>query len=471
MSEKRCGRLGRVLVLGLGKTGESVCRYLCGLPSDRVESVTLYGGAASAPGEATRALEAAGARVVCGTEDVEGTYDLAVASPGIPMDSAFFRAAAAASAEVVGEPEFAYRESPERWVAVTGTNGKTTTTSLVTHLMRASGLDACSVGNIGTLVTDEVARRRDGEWLVAELSSFQLATTRELRPRAAVLLNVTPDHLEWHHTMEAYAAAKERAFANMAAGDLAVVSVDDGWCRAVRDRLVARGVRACELSVTCEPSSDDAAFLRGDELVVRLGGRERTVARRGELLIFGTHNAQNALAACAVALGLGCDPDRVREALLCFSPIEHRIEPCGEHAGVRFVNDSKATNAGSVEKALEAFEPGSVVVLLGGHDKMCDLSSLAERVCERCRVAVCFGEAGPRIHAALDDAAAGRDAAPLVVDAPHMREAFCAAVAQARPGDVVLLSPACSSFDEFSGMAERGRLFKDLVRALGREGE
>ena len=183
---------------------------------------------------------------------------------------------------------------------------------------------------------------------------------------------------------------------------------------------------------------------------MRLAGLERCVARRGELRIFGTHNAQNALAACAVALGLGCDPDRVREALLGFSPIEHRIEPCGEHAGVRFVNDSKATNADSVEKALEAFEPGSVVVLLGGHDKMCDLSSLAARVasavarpCASARRA----RASTRPSTTPPPAATPRRSSST---RPHMREAFSAAVAQARPGDVVLLSPACSSFDEFS---------------------
>lgn len=463
--------LGNVLVLGLGRTGESAARYLASLGPERVGSVTLYGGASSRPDERTRALEGAGVTVVCGTEDVTGAYDLAVASPGIPMDSTFFLAARSRSREVVSEPELAWRESPERWVAITGTNGKTTTTSLATHLLRAGGLSAESVGNIGTPPTEAVPARVAGDWLVAELSSFQLAETRLFSPRVAVLLNVTPDHLEWHHTMEAYAAAKERAFANLGEGDLAVVSVDDSWCRSVAERCEARGVRTCRLSVEGEPGSPCAAFLREGTLVVRLDGAEHELVPASELRIFGLHNAENALAAAAVALEVGVAEADVRSGLRSFSPIEHRIEPAGTVAGVSFVNDSKATNTDSVEKALTAFPAGSIVLMLGGHDKMTDLSSLSAAVCERCRVAVCFGEAGERIAAALEGAREAGGSSLEVVRAPHMREAFSAAVAAARPGETVLLSPACSSFDEFSNMAERGRLFKELVRDLPGAGE
>lgn len=470
MGEKNPGvpdAIGDVLVLGLGRTGEAAARYLASLGAPRVRSVTLYGGASSAPGERARALEAAGVRVVCGTEEVSGGYDLAVASPGIPLDSAFARSAAACARELVGEVELAFRESPERWVAVTGTNGKTTTTSLVAHLLAAAGMAARTVGNIGTPPTEALASgRAEGEWLVAELSSFQLASTSTLHPRVAVVLNVTPDHLEWHHTMEAYAAAKERVLANLGPGDLAVVSVDDGYCRAMAARAAARGVRVCELSVAGEPAGPCAAFLREGRLVVRLDGSERALVPASDLQIFGLHNAENALAASAAALELGAGVPDVCRGLTSFSPIEHRIEPAGEVAGVRFVNDSKATNTDSVEKALTAFEPGSVVILLGGHDKMTDLSSLAAAVCARCRVAVCYGEAGERIAGALEAARAGGAAALEVLRAPHLREAFDAAVAAARPGETVLLSPACSSFDEFANMGERGRLFKRLVREL-----
>lgn len=459
--------LGSVAVLGLGRTGEAVARYLASLVPSRVDSVTLFGGAASAPGEKTRALEELGVTVACGTEEVTGSYDLAVASPGIPDTSDFFLSATSCSAEVIGEPELAWRESPERWVAITGTNGKTTTTSLATHLLQEGGLVAESVGNIGLPPVEAITGRSAGGWFVAELSSFQLATTRLFHPRVAVLLNVTPDHLEWHHTMEAYAAAKERAFANMGAGDLAVISVDDDWCRAAAERAEARGLRVCRLSVEREVEGPCAAFLREDTLVVRLDGVERLLTQTSDLQIFGAHNAENALAASAVALELGVAPDDVRRGLVAFSPIEHRIEPAGEVGGVRYVNDSKATNTDSVEKALTAFDKGSIVVLLGGHDKGTDLTSLASAVRERCRVAVCFGEAGERIARALE----GESSALEVVRASHLREAFSAAVAAARPGETVLLSPACSSFDEFNNMAERGLLFKDLVRDLAAEGE
>lgn len=459
--------IGDALVLGLGRTGEAAARYLASLGSPRVTSVTLYGGASSTPGEKTRGLEAAGVRVVCGTEEVSGSYDLAVTSPGIPLDSAFARSATACSRELVGEVELAFRESPERWVAVTGTNGKTTTTSLTAHLLVVAGMGARTVGNIGTPPTEALASgRAEGEWLVAELSSFQLASAPTLHPRVAVVLNVTPDHLEWHHTMEAYAAAKERVLANLAADDLAVVSVDDGFCRAMASRAAARGVRVCELSVAGEPEGPCAAFLREGRLVVRLDGVEHELVDASDLQIFGLHNAENALAASAVALELGADVADVCRGLTSFSPIEHRIEPAGEVAGVRFVNDSKATNTDSVEKALTAFDPGSVVILLGGHDKMTDLSSLAAAVCARCRVAVCYGEAGERIAGALEAARAAGAPELEVLRAPHLREAFDAAVAAARPGETVLLSPACSSFDEFANMGERGRFFKRLVREL-----
>ena len=471
MTLTNSAHLGDVLVLGLGRTGEAVARHLAGLVPDRVGSVTLYGGASSTEGEKTRELEAAGVRVVTGTEEVSGSYDLAVASPGIPDTSDFFLSAASCSAEVIGEPELAFRESPQRWVAITGTNGKTTTTSLTTHLLQGAGLDARSVGNIGTTPTEALDSRGELTWFVAELSSFQLATTRDFHPRVAVLLNVTPDHLEWHHTMEAYAAAKERAFANLAEGDLAVVSVDDDWCRAAAERLDARGLRVCRLSVHGEPAGPCAAFLRDGTLVVRLDGVEHVLAPVSDLKIFGLHNAENALAASAVALELGASEKDVCSGLRSFSPIEHRIEPAGTVGGVRYVNDSKATNTDSVEKALTAFDAGTIVVMLGGHDKMTDLSSLAEAVCQRCRVAVCFGEAGERIARALEDARATSGSSLEVLRAPHLREAFDASVAAARPGETVLLSPACSSFDEFSNMAERGRLFKSLVAGLAGEGE
>ena len=456
--------LGHTCVLGLGRTGEGVARYLASLLGGRVASVTLYGGANSHEGEATRALEDLGVRVICGTEQVEGSYDLAVVSPGIPQDSAFFRAAQAHAREVVGEPEFAWRESPDRWIAITGTNGKTTTTLLTTSLLRTGGYAAEAVGNVGTLVTGEILGRQEGSWFVTELSSFQLATTTRLHPRVACLLNITPDHVEWHGSMEAYAAAKERVFANLEQGDLAVVSCEDAYCRAIVDRLQERGLRVCVVAVHRDPQTPCAAFVRDRRLVVRLDGKEHALVACESLAIKGDHNVQNALAASACALEVGVPEDAVSHGLMLFSPLEHRIEPCGSIGGVAFVDDSKATNVDSVAKALTAFAPGRVIVLLGGHDKGTELESLAHVVSARCKAAVCYGEAGPRIAEALRDE--DGDMGLVVLQAEHLSDAVRQARERALSGDVVLLSPACSSFDEFANYHERGVRFKELVQAM-----
>jgi len=463
-------RLGRVCVLGLGKTGLALARYLTGLVPDRVDSVTLYGGAASAPGEQTRELEGMGVDVVTGTDEVEGSFDLAVASPGISEFSDFFLSAAAHAAQIIGEPELAWRESPRDWVAITGTNGKTTTTTLTRDLLRAGGLDAEAVGNIGTLAIGEVAGRHDGEWFVAELSSYQLATSHELHPRVATLLNITPDHLSWHRSHERYAAAKERVFANLTPADLAIVSCEPG-CAAIMARLEARGLRVCRLDAA-DQGTPCAAFVRDGLLVVRLDGAEHGLVRVDELIIKGSHNVENALASAAAALELGVADEDVRRGLRAFHALEHRIEPCGEAAGIRFVNDSKATNVDAVLKALTAFEPGSVVLLAGGTDKGTDLAGLADAICATCHAVVCFGEAGERFLEAFHCAATRTGAGLSVLSAAHLADALDVAVAAARPGDVVLLSPACASFDEFSGFEERGRVFKGLVAdQLARLGE
>ena len=458
-SNKLTHHFGDTLVLGLGKTGADVARYIVA----RSDSVTLYGGLAAKEGPLVDELSSLGVRVVLGTEDIDGTYELAVVSPGISENSAFFAHAREHADEVMGEPEFAWRESPERWVAITGTNGKTTTTALTCELLRAGGLDAEAVGNIGTLITSTLDTRRDDEWYVAELSSYQLATTSRLHPRAACLLNVTPDHLSWHGSMEAYALAKEKVFANFGADDLAVVSCEDEWCRATIARLEARGLRVCHLSTSSDPGSPSAAFVRDGMLVVRLDGTEHELVQVGELFIKGEHNVQNSLAASALALAVGASLEGVRAGLRAFRPLEHRIEPCGEIAGVSFVNDSKATNTDSVEKALTAFVPGTVVLLLGGKDKGTDLTSLMSAAAGTCHAVVCFGAAGERMedaaHAALDEAGIP------IARAAHLEDALDAGIALARPGDVVLLSPACASFDEFSSFEERGRVFKDLVAA------
>jgi UDP-N-acetylmuramoylalanine--D-glutamate ligase len=462
-------RLGSVLVLGCGGSGRSVARYCATEPAGRVDSVTVYAGLKAPAPEVVSELEGLGCAVVSGTEDVQGSYDLCVSSPGISVLKPFFKSAEAASAEVVSEPEFAWRESPGRWVAITGTNGKTTTTTLVRDLLCAGGMGAQEVGNIGVLATEQLRGRAEGSWFVAELSSFQLACCSRLHPRVGVLLNITPDHLEWHGTGEAYAAAKERLFANMGAGDLAVVGVGDEGSRAIAGRLEGRGLRVCRVSVEADPGTPEAAWVEAGSLHVRLSGATYDLPATEELPLKGSHNWQNMLAASACALELGVAEQDVAGCLRSFVPLEHRIEGCGEVAGVRYVDDSKATNVDAAEKALTAFPAGSMVLLLGGHDKGTDLSGLARQVAALCKAAVCYGEAGERFERALQDAGVAS-----VSRVPHMADAFEAARAIAEPGEVVLLSPACSSFDEFPGFEARGDAFKALVAeakaAEGRDG-
>ena len=465
-------RFGDVALIGLGASTQAAATYLLTLPAGEVGSVSLYAGPSSiAARERAAALEAQGARVVFDTEELAGSYDLCIASPGIPCGSAFYTSAAAHSAEVLSEPELAWRESPHAWAAITGTNGKTTTTTLACELLRAGGVPARTVGNIGLPPIACVTDRAESEVFVAELSSFQLHGCTRFAPRVAVLLNVTPDHLEWHGSLEAYAADKERAFANLGPRDLAVVGTDEA-CRVVAARCRARGVRTVVLGEEPCPCACDAAWLDGatGRLVVRLNGRDRALCAWDAMHLKGPHNLQNALAAATLALEMGASDEGVAAGLLDFAPLAHRVEPCGQVAGVAYFDDSKGTNTDAVLKALASFEPGRVVLLVGGHDKGTDLSAFSREVVAGAKAVVAYGEAGPRFFAALSQAASQLAAEGLpcarVEQAAHMREAFDTARALATCGDVVLLSPACSSFDEFSGYKERGAVFQGWVAQL-----
>ena len=452
-----------LLVLGQGSTGLDVAEWGAGNLGGRVDSVAVCGGAASSPNARTRDLEARGVSFSYGTEDVEGSYDVCVASPGISEFSDFFAAGRAASGQIMGEPELAWRLSPERWCAITGTNGKTTTTSLTNHLLHEAGMASCAVGNIGVTPISKVDGREPGSWFVAELSSYQLATSSELHPRVAALMNITPNHLSWHRTHENYAAAKLKIFQNLDEGDLAIADVEDAGVQAVADRIFTPGRRVLSLGLA-DAGGADAAFVRDGLLTVRLDGRETALIGADELNIKGGFNVLNALAASACALFCGAPADAVRAGLASFQPLEHRIEPVGEVDGVRYFNDSKATTTDAVEKALSIFPGERVVLLLGGHDKGTPLADFMRAVASQASAVVCFGEARDRFRAALEAAPGASDI--IVAEADHLKDAVDVACSLAHEGDVVLFSPACSSFDEFSSFEERGRVFKGYVADL-----
>ncbi len=288
-----------LLVLGQGKSGLDVARWALAHP-ERVSAVTVYGGGTSEPNDATRALEAAGVSFVYGTEQVEGAYDVCVTCPGISEFSGFFKAGHEHAAQIMGEPEFAYRLSPDNWIAITGTNGKTTTTSLTDYLLKAAGEASVAVGNIGEPPVNEIDGRAHNEWFVAELSSYQIATTTELHPRVAVLLNITPDHLGWHKSHKNYALAKVKLFDNMGDDDLVVVDVEDAGIHEFDEYIYTPGRRICKVAFD-EPEGEDVAFVRDGKMIVRLKGVETPLIATSELKISGHHNVINALCAATAA--------------------------------------------------------------------------------------------------------------------------------------------------------------------------
>jgi UDP-N-acetylmuramoylalanine--D-glutamate ligase len=457
-------KLGDILVVGLGASGMESARYAAALvrSGEAASVAAVDSGDSAVLRDRARELASLGVNVRLGSEVVEGKYDLAIASPGIPPAAPLFGSARRSSKRLVSEIEFAYSRSTQPWVAVTGTNGKTTTTSLIEHLLNVGGIPARAVGNIGHVAITAVSSASDTEVFVAEVSSFQLANIDTFRPRVAVLLNLTPDHLNWHGTLEEYALAKARIFENLGEGDTAVVDVDDAGSAPYADQTEARGVEVVRVSRLARHARGASSVGGMLELDGR-GGAVRLVSE-DELLIKGAHNVSNALAAAAVAHALGVSPSSLRDGLRTFAPIEHRLEPVADIRGVGWFNDSKATNPDAVLKALTAFGDRPLVVLLGGRNKGNDMRPLARAVSDRAKAAVLFGEAGPEIAEAF------RGLGFVVVGAPGLEQAVAAAAAIAEPGDAVVLSPACASFDEFDSFEQRGTVFKSLVLELAAGG-
>ncbi|TDB38977.1 MAG: UDP-N-acetylmuramoyl-L-alanine--D-glutamate ligase [Actinobacteria bacterium] len=451
---------GHVAVLGAGRSGRAVAARLARDAERGVDvRVTLIDSASGGGLEALVApLRGPFVDVRLGSDMVPEDVTLVVASPGLPPASPLMSAARRIGVPIVSEIEVAYRLSESPWIAVTGTNGKTTTTTLIGHILAEAGLPAETVGNIGRAAASVVGDLGPATILVAEVSSFQLALTERFHPRVAVLLNITPDHIDWHGSLEAYAADKARVFKNLTAGDTAVIDVDDPGSAPYAAPLVEGGV---DVRTIGRSAADAFGRVEDGMLVLGHGSARVELVKVEELAIRGDHNISNALAAAAAAHAVGVDAGSLREVLRTFQPIEHRLEPVGVVAGVEYFNDSKATNPDAVLKALTAFDDRPLVILLGGHNKGNDFSELADAVCDRCRVAVVFGESAAELLSAFESCD-GCD----VVEMPSMETAVRAAARVACPGEVVLLSPACASFDEFDDFEHRGRVFREIVAGM-----
>lgn len=441
----------KVLVVGLGKTGEAVVRFLLGSDA-RVIGTDIK--MSSEPGLLGAGIKNQIDRITMADYDpscLEGV-ELVVPSPGVPPHDALLSEARRRGIKIISEIELAAHFIQKPLVAITGTNGKTTTTTLIGEMLRAGGKKVFVGGNIGLPLIEYVGGKQDEDYLVAEVSSFQLYWTERFRPDIAVLLNITPDHLDYHGTFADYQAAKFRIFANQTGHDLAVLNADEPWVSGLAPGLAARKVY-----FSSKGPLDSGISIRDEVLVYERQGLWEEYPR-GLIKIPGIHNVENVMAAILVARECDCSPDSIRKTLAGFRGIPHRIEYAGEVRGVRFYDDSKGTNVGAVEKAILTF-PQPVILLLGGRDKDSDFRGLIPLFKTRVKELILFGEAGGKIKAQLDGEVEAKQL-------PRLKDAIVEAYLAAGAGDVVLLSPGCASFDEFSDYKARGRFFKDVVKNL-----
>jgi len=436
-----------VLIVGLGESGKAAVRFF----AERGASVTVTDSRTEEQlGAAAAGLDQAVDRWVLGGHSGElfTGQDLVVPSPGVPWDLPQLDAARGAGVRVAGELEIAASELRGHAIGVTGSNGKTTTTALIGHILAGAGLPTVVAGNIGTPLLAIASASTDEQWNVLELSSFQLEASTSFRPQTALILNVTPDHLDRHGTFENYTAAKARILRAQEPGDAVILNADDPTCRSLESQVKGRTLRFSR-----REKLDLGAWLDGESIVID----GRTVAPT-DLPIRGTHNLENALAASLAAAEAGVSDRDIRQGLQSFAAVEHRLEFVRQVAGVDYYNDSKATNVDAALKAVEAFD-GGLWIILGGRDKDSDYRPLRDPLSKRASRVLLIGEAAGKIRRHL------ADAVPLQ-DCNTLEQAIQVAHAKASPGDTVLLSPACASFDQFQSYGERGSAFKRLAGGL-----
>lgn len=379
--------------------------------------------------------------------------DLIVVSPGVPFDAQPFVQARALGEQVIGEIELAYEFLPGPIVAITGSNGKTTTTTLVGEILAKSGLNTLVGGNIGTPAVSLEAQATPDTNIVLEVSSFQLETIRRFRAKVAIVLNVTPDHLDRHHTFQAYVDAKARVFENQTAEDFAVLNADDPTCVEL-----AKRTKAQVFWFSRKRAVEQGTSAQKGQILFRRNGSEHPVMPVSEVPLKGAHNVENVLAAICAGELMGCGAVDIRRAVHEFKAVEHRLEFVANVGGVDYYNDSKATNVDATIKALESF-PGNIHLIVGGKDKGSDYTVLNSLLRERVKCVYTIGAAAEKIQNQIKGATS-------IVAAGTLDSAVKQASSSAKPGDIVLLAPACASFDQFLNYEHRGRVFKELVTNL-----
>jgi UDP-N-acetylmuramoylalanine--D-glutamate ligase len=441
----------RVLVVGLARTGVATALF-CAARGARVTATESRTEAQI--GEAVGKLRAAGVALELGGH-VDRTFveqDLIVPSPGVPADFPQLVAARKAGVKIWSEIEVAYRFLNGSLVGITGSNGKTTTTALIEHILRGAGLPTMLAGNIGTPLISMIDQTKINTVTVVELSSFQLELIDTFRPNVGLFLNLTPDHLDRHHTLKAYGDAKARIFENQTADDAAILNADD----AASARYAPSKPHVYWFSR--KQRVGQGAYLQGEEVVLRIDGEDHKVMRRGEIPLAGAHNLENVLAATIATKLAGAAIPAIAAGVRSFAGVEHRLEFVADINGVRYYNDSKATNVDATLKALDAF-PGRILIILGGKDKDSDYTVLQQPLREKAILALLIGAAAEKIEKQIAGSVA-TDRAQTIDRAVEI------AARTATPGDIVLLAPACASFDQFENYEQRGRIFKDLVRNL-----
>jgi UDP-N-acetylmuramoylalanine--D-glutamate ligase len=444
----------RMLVVGLARTGVATALF-CAARGAHVTATDAR--PENEIGESVVALRAAGVNLELGGHR-ESTFlgqDLVIPSPGVRADAPLLQAARGKGVTIWSEIELADRFLKGRLIGITGSNGKTTTTSLIEHILKSAGFSTILAGNIGTPLISRVEQTNDKTVTVVELSSFQLELIETFRPNISVFLNLTPDHLDRHHTLEAYGAAKARVFKNQTETDSAVLNADDPAtpaCAPAKPQVYwfSRKQRVAQ-----------GAFVRENEIVFRHDGEEEPVLKLQDIPLAGAHNVENVLAAVAAARLAGADSAAIAKGVRSFAGVEHRLEFVAEIGGVRYYNDSKATNVDATLKALDSF-PGRILILLGGKDKGSDYTALRKLLREKVILALLIGAAAEKIEKQITGSVA-------IERAGTIERAVEIASHAARPGDIVLLAPACASFDQFQNYEHRGRAFKDLVHQLGRQ--